>query len=443
MGLSLVRVRTCVACTLLTLALASLSLDVPASAQAVKTAPYTIHKIVFKGDTPYSAAALEGASGLTVGSALTDAELQAAAERLIATGAFADVGATLDGPKKSVDVVFKIQPTGPEHLLRASFDNFVWFTHEELLAELQRRVPLYNGSLPEGGTLQDSVQQALQQMLVAKGVAGKVSSELVGPQAGRPFRMAEYRVVSPSVRVHQINLAGVPPEFSQATDKAVHGLVGYPYNDGLDGGLSQKILAPYRDAGYQEAALTDFKTSIASTSPERIQVDVTSTVHVGDAYRLSTLTWAGSPQMSSAAFTSAAKLHANDVASQQALRESLENLEAAYRNQGYVDVIVDAARKLDTAAHQVAFVVTAIPGVQYKLKTLTVTGLTPAQRKDFDAAWRLHVGDVYNAGYVKSFLTNNTSVQSLLGLSAGFTVNQDPEAALIDLTVAFHKGDAH
>jgi outer membrane protein assembly factor BamA len=432
--------RTCVAGVVVMPVLGLMGASV-GLAQAAKTVPYNIHKIIFKGNTPYTQAALEGASGLRVGAALTETELSSAAERLIATGAFADVSATLDGPNKSVDVIFKIQPAGSEHLLRASFDNFVWFSHDELLAELGRRVPLFNGSVPEGGNLQDAIQQALQQMVEAKGVKGKVSAELVGAQAGRPFRMAEYRVEPPYIRVHEVNLTGVPAGFTRATDKVVHGLIGSSYNDGLDNSLSEKILADYRNAGYQDASLTDLRSSIASTTPEKVQVDVAATIHAGEVYRISGLTWAGSPQMSSTAFTSAAKLHAGDVASQKNLRESLESLEAAYRNQGYVDVIVDAVPKLDTAAHQVAFAVSAVPGVQYKLRTLTVTGLTSMQRKDFDTAWRLNAGDVYNAGYVKSFLTNNTAVQSLLGLSAAFTVSQDPEAALIDLTVAFHKAD--
>jgi hypothetical protein len=410
-------------------------------AQGAKAAPYSIHKIIFQGETPYKQAALEGASGLTVGASLTEAELSVAAERLIATGAFADVSATLDGPKKSVDVIFKVKATGPEHLLRASFDNFVWFTHDELRAEVERRVPLFNGSIPEGGNLQDAVQHALQQMVEAKGVKGTVLSELIGAQAGRPFRMAEYRVEPPYVRIHAVNLTGVPAAFTVATDKVVHGLIGSAYNDGLDNGLFDRILVDYRNAGYQEASLVGLTSSIASTTPEKVQVDVAATVHAGEIYRVSKLTWAGSPQMSAAAFTAAAKLHSGGVASQKDLRESLENLEAAYRNQGYVDVMVDAAPKLDTSAHQVAFAVTAIPGVQYKLRTLTVTGLTQAQRRDFDAAWRLHAGDVFDAGYVKSFLTNNTAVKSILGLSAAFTVNQDPEAAVIDLTIAFHKAD--
>jgi outer membrane protein assembly factor BamA len=410
--------------------------------QAPKPAPYTIQKLVFQGQTPYSQAALEAASGLKVGSPLSDADLRAAAERLINTGAFGDVGASLDGPAKSISVIFKVQPAGPEHLARASFDNFVWFSREELSSELQKRVPLFNGSVPEGGNVQDAVEGALKQMLTAKGVEAKVSSQLVGPHPGQPFRMAEYHVEAPSIELHRLEIAGVPPGFTAATDKVVHALIGSPYSDGLMGGLSERVLADYRNAGYQEAALTGLKSTVVSSGAARVTVDVTATLQPGEVYRVSKLAWAGSPQMTAAAFTAAAKLQPGDVASEQALLASVENLDAAYRNQGYMDVIVDAAPKLDRAAHQVAYTVSAIPGPQYKLRELTVQGLTPAQRKEFDSAWKLHAGDVYNAGYVKSFLTSNTALQTLASLKASFKANEDPEAGALDLDILFVKGAA-
>jgi len=118
----------------------------------------------------------------------------------------------------------------------------------------------------------------------------------------------------------------------------------------------------------------------------------------------------------------------------------LEFLDAAYRNRGYLDVVLDAAPKLDTATHQVAFTVTAIPGPQYKLREVNVQGLTAAQRQEFDSAWKLHAGDLYNAGYVKDFLKNNTSLRSLANVSASFKVTQDPEAGIADLNVTFFKG---
>ncbi len=412
-----------------------------ASGAKAKSSPYTLRDIVFRGDPPYTKSALVAITGLKLGAPLTTEDMQAAAERLVDTGAFDDVTATLEAPTAtSINLVFTIKPVRPEHMLRASFDNFVWCTPEELRAELQRRVPLFRGSVPEGGNVQAAVQNALQQMLAAKGVTATVSSELVAPRPGQPFRMAEYRVTSPSIRIHRLDIAGVPPEFAAAMDKVVASLTGGAYQDGLTGGLTDRVLASYRDAGYLDAALSGLKSTVVSSTAERVEVDVTATLTAGESYLVTKLDWPGSPVMTSAAFQTAAKLHPGDVASQKALRDSLENLDAAYRDHGYMDVIVDAKPLLDTATRQVSYTVTATPGDQYRLRELTVLGLSPAQRKEFDSAWQLKPGDIYNAGYVVAFLKNDTVRPGLRYLTGAFKVTEEPEGGVLDLSITFKGG---
>ena len=102
-----------------------------------------------------------------------------------------------------------------------------------------------------------------------------------------------------------------------------------------------------------------------------------------------------------------------------------------------MDVILDAQPKLDRVNHEVAFTVTATPGPQYRLRDLKVLNATPEQKKEFDSAWKLHSGDVYNVGYVTSFLKNNTALKTLNNYSASFMVMEDPEAGMLDLTITF------
>src|SRR5256885_14392199 len=108
--------------------------------------------------------------------------------------------ATLDGPMKAISVIFKIKPVATTKLLHISYANFAWWSPEELKAEISRRVPLAGETVPEAGSLQTSVQTTLEEMLQEKGMAGaKVSEEVLEPRPGVPFRVAVYRIVSPSV----------------------------------------------------------------------------------------------------------------------------------------------------------------------------------------------------------------------------------------------------
>jgi len=291
---------------------------------------YTIKKIVFNGTVPYSQASLEAASGLKPGDTITKSDLQAAAQRLVDTGAFGDIQSSLDGPVKGLAVIFAIKPVDPDRLLTAGFENFVWYKPDELAAELQKRVPLFNGTVPEAGNMQDAITAALQQMLSDKGIAAKVSEEPLAPSPNQPLRVAEYRVDTPRVRIHSINLAGVTLPFATATDKTVRALTGKRYNEGLaPANLRSLLLAPYRDAGYQAASLTAFTRTIASSNASSVDVDVTASVTPGDVYHLSSLDWPGSPIMSAESFATSAKIHSGDIASQKVLLDSLQNLKAA------------------------------------------------------------------------------------------------------------------
>src|SRR5580698_1544322 len=102
--------------------------SVPACAQ------YTSGKIIFKNPGKRSQADLESAAGIHSGQKVSTANLQAAAQRLIDTGYFDDVGVGVEGPSGALAVTFTLKPLDPQHLSATGFENFVWLTPEELTA---------------------------------------------------------------------------------------------------------------------------------------------------------------------------------------------------------------------------------------------------------------------------------------------------------------------
>ena len=402
---------------------------------------YTVKNLVFDGKTPYSQAALEAASGLKPGDSITKADLQAASQRLVDTGAFDDLSSSLDGPVKSISVIFKIKGVDSSRLLTATFDNFVWFQPEELPAEVQKLVPLFNGTVPEAGNQTDAIIAALQKLLGEKGVKATVTFEPIAPSPSQPLRLAEFRVTSPEVRFHSLVLDGVTSLFSEQLNKLTSAAIGRPFIEGLvPFSLNHAVLAVYRNAGYQASKVTSLTRKIAAATGPNVNVDVTAMIEPGDVYHLSRLDWPGSPVMSSEGFAADANLHPGDIASQKALLASLGKLEAAYRNKGYIDVVVTATPNLDNTSHQVAFTIAAIAGEQYKLHQVTPVGLSAAQQKDFTSAWKMHPGDIFDEGYASSFLKNNSAIASFNGYSAKFNTVADPDAHTVDLVMTFSKG---
>ena len=402
---------------------------------------YTVKNLVFDGKTPYSQSALEAASGLKPGDTISKSDLQSASQRLVDTGAFDDLSSSLDGPVKAISVIFKIKGVDPSRLLTASFDNFVWFQPEELVTELQKQVPLFDGTVPEAGNQTEAIVAALKKMLTGKGLDAAITFEPVAPSPSQPLRLAEFHVTKPSVRFHSLIISGAAPPFAESMNKLSTTAPGQLYYEGLvPVSVSNVVLSAYRNAGYQASKLTSLTRKVVSSDGPGVGVDVAATIEPGDVYHLSKLDWPGSPMMSAAGFAADAEIHPGDIASQKAVLASLGRLEAAYRNKGYIDVAVTATPQLDTAAHQVAFTIAAIPGEQYKLRQVTPVGLLEAQQKDFDTAWKMHPGDIFDEGYVASFLKNNSAISSFNGYSAGFKTIADPDAHTVDLVMTFVKG---
>ncbi|MGO4210751.1 POTRA domain-containing protein [Terriglobus sp. 2YAB30_2] len=406
---------------------------------AAANAQYTIKKIVFDGQNPYTQTELEAASGLKPGQTLNNQTLQAAAQRLVDTGAFDDMQATLDGPMKAISVIFKVKPVDTAKLLHISYANFAWWSPEELKAEISRRVPLGGETIPEAGSLQASVQTALEAMLQEKGLTGaKVSEEVLEPRPGVPFRVAAFRIVSPAVVISSVRVDGVSPAMQTNVQKMTTALAGRPYNEGVGGqDISATLLAIFRDAGYLTAKLTPLQRTISGTGP--VQVSLSTTVQEGEAYKLGVVSWTGAPWMTEQQFVAGAKLQHGSVASQRALQSALAVIQNSYRQHGYLDITVDAPPVLDDATHTANFTVQVTPGEIYRLQEVRVTGLTPAQRNVWDQDWKLKPGDVYDAGALGEFLKWHIANELFQGASSAFKQTVDPTSKTVVLEVSFKK----
>ncbi len=400
-------------------------------------AQYTARKIVFSDPGPYAQQDLEAVAGIHAGQAFTTADLAAAAQHLSDTACFDTIDATLNGPVKAANVLFTIKPMPQSQMLRAGFQNLVWLTPAELTAAIHAKVPLYLGYVPEAGSMSDAVNDAIQQALAAKGVTAVIAHSTIEPSTGHPGRTVAYAAVRPLVLLGSVTLTGIAPGMQAAMQKQSTLLTGKPYNEGLAGlTTADALLAPYRDAGYIGATITGLERTPSEASG-RIQVALTGTVDAGPIYQVSSITYAGSAEYSVATFTQNLKLHPEDPASGKALRDTLAPIATAYRNHGYMDVVANVVPTLDTATHHVAYTVVVTRGEQYRLGAVHTVNLDPATQGEFDRSFQLKPGDIYNPGYVGTFLLTANDLHALAAYSAAFKASADPQTHLVDLTITF------
>ena len=104
-----------------------------------------VAKIEVEGLERLSAAEVIATSGLKTGGQLSVAELDAAGQKLVDSGLFTKVGYRTTSKGNQVTVIFQVKERsgGQSPVV---FDNFVWFTDDELIATIKRQVPSFAGT---------------------------------------------------------------------------------------------------------------------------------------------------------------------------------------------------------------------------------------------------------------------------------------------------------
>src|ERR1700687_1802003 len=106
------------------------------------------------------------ASELRIGQAVDPGVLDAAATKLMQSGLFKKLTYRVRGRAGEVTVTFEVEEANRS--LPVVFENFVWFTDEELASAIRNDIPFFNGSAPEAGDATEKIVQALQRLLNQK-----------------------------------------------------------------------------------------------------------------------------------------------------------------------------------------------------------------------------------------------------------------------------------
>ncbi|MFZ0879836.1 MAG: POTRA domain-containing protein, partial [Candidatus Acidiferrales bacterium] len=101
----------------------------------------TLVKFNVTGSQRFSAAQIEAAAGLKPEQAIRKEDLQAAANVLAQSGVFANVQYRYSTQGKDVTIEFQVTEAPA---IRVSFDNFPWFTDDELVTSLKASIPLFD-----------------------------------------------------------------------------------------------------------------------------------------------------------------------------------------------------------------------------------------------------------------------------------------------------------
>ena len=101
-----------------------------------------------------------------------------AAERLGQSGLFKSLGFRYVTKGDVISVTFEFEEA--DSIVPVTFDNFVWFTDDEVRAAVRDAVPTFDGVVPPADGVPDLISGALQALLKGRGIPGRIQ---FSPQA--------------------------------------------------------------------------------------------------------------------------------------------------------------------------------------------------------------------------------------------------------------------
>src|SRR5436853_3720965 len=140
----------------------------PASGKTLR-----LSSIEVKGLQRYNKEQAIAASGLQIGQQIDVAALDAAAQRLAGSGLFTNLSYRLHTQGNEATVTFEVEEAKGAGV-PVVFDNFVWFTDEEIANAVRRELPAFDGTALESSGMINGITKALQQLLQEKKIQGTV-----------------------------------------------------------------------------------------------------------------------------------------------------------------------------------------------------------------------------------------------------------------------------
>ncbi len=366
-----------------------------------------LDKIEFKGlERVKEPEALEK-SALAVGQTVSIDDVEAAANRLLESGLFTNLSYKIKGTTDKALLTFEVVER--KWTMPVAFDNFVWFTDDELNAAVRRKLPVFDGTAPESGGITEQIKQALTELLAERKIEGTVQYDLSEDPLTKKVEHL-FSVKGPGLHVCKITYAGARAVSAEQLVTKSGGIFDNDYSRAYVGGFVESNLLPlYYERGYLRASFSPPKV-VPEMSPECKGLTVSMTVDEGSIYVWDKATWEGAEGLTAQELDAALGMKNREVANAVKIAKGLANVRKAFGRKGYIAARVRAETEFDDTARSVAYRFRVTEGPQYHMGDLYITGLLDeVATNNLRGRWRLLHKEVYDEGYIEEFVRKSVT----------------------------------
>lgn len=375
----------------------------PRSKAATKKAPaktegslkppvWKIESLAVEGNQNYTGWQILEISGLKVGQPVTKQEFDKARDRLIATGAFENVGYRYAPSSASTGYNATLQVQEAQPVYPYKFEDLP-ADPKEMEAALKQGDLLFGAKIPATEAVLKRYAAALQQYLETKGFKDKVIAKVTLENVSD--LMVVFRPNTAPISVAEVRFTGTTVIPAIELQRAIHGVaIGSVYQESRFRQYLETTIRPlYEDRGRVRVAFPKITTAGASDVKGII---VTVEVTEGDPYNLGDVNIEGA--------TAKVKFKTGEPVNMTAVLEGIEQVLQQVRHQGYMKATTQVDRKIDDKKHVLNLAVRVIPGQQYTFGELSIRGLDINGEAAMKRMWGLLPGKPFDAGYPDTFL---------------------------------------
>jgi outer membrane protein assembly factor BamA len=422
---------------------ASLFLSLASEAQTPAPATASLHETRAGGLKTLSEAQVIALSQLEKGSQVGKPELQAAADRLLQTGMFAKVNYSFQTRGDGLTVTFQLEeaPRVPIY-----YDNLPWFSDGELADAIRKKVPYFDGTLPEAGAVVDQVSDALKELLASHQLNVTVEHELLANPLAEGDVQA-FRVDGGAFYIASVEFGDPAVAASHVVQQQLSEVQGKPFSRmTIDLFLSEQLRPFYLQQGFLRVKLGPPEVRLTGNPNQKLpdQIPVFVPVSTGAAYRWKEAQWSGNSVLSSITLANEIGLKRGDVANGLQIESGWDRVREEYGHRGYLDARLDPIASYDDQAHTVSYAVSVTEGVQYHYNTMVLTGLSVAGEARIRQLWPTAPSAVFDKSLFESFLIKlQTQPSEIFGElpvhyeTVGHWLRTDPGKRLVDVLLDF------
>jgi outer membrane protein insertion porin family len=388
---------------LASLALLLLPAAFPSASQAPDNATAPLREVRAEGERLLSEAQVVALTGLVVGSQVGRGDLQTAADKLVQSGLFAKASYSFQ-TRTGVFATYHVEES-PR--IPAYFDNIPWFADSELADAIRKRLPFFDGTLPEAGAAVDEAAEAVKELIASHGLHVTLEHMV----AGNPFgegNVQQFHIEGGALRIGKLEFSDPSLLASKAVQQHLSEIVGKPYSRmTIDLFLTEAIRPVYLQQGYLHAKLGPPEIRLTGNPNQKLpeQIPVFVPIVPGAVYHWKEARWTGNATVSEFTLNALLGLKAGDVANGMQIEGGWDRVREEFAHHGYLEAKVDPNASYDESAHTVSYSVSVQEGQQYRFGKMVLTGLSPAGERKLHAAWPIAAGDLFDKSKYEEILT--------------------------------------